>query len=772
MIIQHLFFMQNLKEFLVKNKFLVFIILAAVVFFYPFLLQGKIPIPADTILGLYHPWRDNVWDGKGTGVPFKNYLITDPVRQQYVWRNLAVSQLLKGSLPLWNPYSFSGTPLLANFQTAAFYPLNLLYFFLPFNFSWGLQVMLQPLLAGIFMYLYLRNLKISEPGSLIGSFVYSYSGFSIAWLEWNTILHTALWLPLTLLSVDQIVQRFNDNIRFNIKILLFWLFIFTFSIISSFFAGHLQIFFYSFLVIIGYTIIRILLLPINKLKVSLLFIICFLLFTFITVIQWFPTFQLITQSARNIDQGNFQKTGWFIPWQNLAQFIAPDFFGNPATNNYFGVWNYGEFIGYLGIFPLYLLILSFFYRNGWRQRFYELVIFLSLLFSLPTGVSKLPFILKIPFFSSSQPTRLIYLIVFSACILLSQGFDFCFKEKNFKKKLLPLLFMVLILVILWITVLFPGLFSLTSIISQLQVSRHNLLLPTFLIMITVVFISLTGVKKFKFPRVLYLSMIILTVFDLFRFGWKFTPFVASDWIFPETSITNLLKQDKGQARVLVLDRRILPPNFSVQYHLQDAAGYDPLYLLSYNKLVSAWNDNKPDLTPSSFNRIVTPTNIDSFITNLFGIKYILSYGAQNNPKFNLITNAVNTYLYDNPKAFPRAFLVESVVEADNDQEVLNKMFELKDNLKTTAVVSKKLLLISKNLSGREKVEIKSYRENDIKLESFSEIKRLLVLTDIYYPTWKVFLDGKQTEIIPVDYLFRSVIVPAGKHLIEFRNTII
>ncbi len=714
-----------------------------------------------------------MWDGRAAGVPFKNYLITDPVRQQYVWRNLAVSQLLKGSLPLWNPYSFSGTPLLANFQTAAFYPLNFLYFFLPFDFSWGIQVMFQPLLAGIFMYLYLRSLKISEPGSLIGSFVYSYSGFSIAWLEWNTILHTALWLPLTLLSVDKIIQHFNDSSQSKAdNKLIFWLFIFILSLISSFFAGHLQVFFYSFLVIISYSIIRVLFLHKNKLKVSLLFVICFLLFTLITAIQWFPTIQLITHSARNIDQGNFEKVGWFIPWQNLAQFIAPDFFGNPATNNYFGVWNYGEFVGYLGIFPLYLLILSFFYRNGWRQRFYQLIIFLSLLFSLPTGVSKLPFIFKIPFFFSSQPTRLIYLIVFSACILLSQGFDYCFTEKNFKKKLLPLLFMILILVILWIIVLFPGLFSLTSINSQLQVSRHNLLLPTLLIMIMAVFISLTGFKKFKFPRILYLSLIVLTVFDLFRFGWKFTPFVVSDWIFPETSITNLLKQDGSQARVLALDRRILPPNFSAQYHLQDPAGYDPLYLMTYNKLVSAWNDNKPDLTPSSFNRIVTPTNIDSFITNLLGIKYILRYGAQNNPNLNLITNAGNTYLYDNPKAFPRAFLVESVVEVDNDQEVINKMFELKDDLKTIAVISKKLSLVSKKLSEQEKVEIKSYHENDITLESFSEVKRLLVLTDIYYPTWKAFLDGGQTEIIPVDYSFRSVVVPEGRHIIEFRNTFI
>src|SRR3989344_1754572 len=130
---------------------IIFIILT---YFYPFLLQGKIPIPADTIVGLYHPWRDTVWDGFTAGVPYKNYLITDPVRQQYVWRKLAIEELKKGNLPSWNPYSFSGTPLAANFQTAAFYPLNLLFFIFPFQTAWGILIVLQLLIGGLALYFF------------------------------------------------------------------------------------------------------------------------------------------------------------------------------------------------------------------------------------------------------------------------------------------------------------------------------------------------------------------------------------------------------------------------------------------------------------------------------------------------------------------------------------------------------------------------------------------------------------------------------------------
>src|SRR6266567_6553270 len=113
---------------------LLVIVLSSVFFFHSFILQGKLPIPSDTIEVLYHPFIDYSIKHFPTGVPVKNFLMTDPIRQQYPWRWLAVSLEKRGQFPLWNPYSFAGTPLLANFQTAAFYPLNIFLLILPFSF--------------------------------------------------------------------------------------------------------------------------------------------------------------------------------------------------------------------------------------------------------------------------------------------------------------------------------------------------------------------------------------------------------------------------------------------------------------------------------------------------------------------------------------------------------------------------------------------------------------------------------------------------------------
>jgi hypothetical protein len=119
-----------------KKKLLLpflFIFSTVIIFFYPFFIQGKLPIPADTIVGLYYPFRDLYSQTNPNGLPYKNFLVTDPVRQQYPWKNLAVSLQKQLQIPLWNPYEMAGTPLLANFQSSAYYPLNLLLYIFPFS---------------------------------------------------------------------------------------------------------------------------------------------------------------------------------------------------------------------------------------------------------------------------------------------------------------------------------------------------------------------------------------------------------------------------------------------------------------------------------------------------------------------------------------------------------------------------------------------------------------------------------------------------------------
>jgi len=746
---------------------IIFFSLITVIFFKSFFFQFKLPIPSDTIVGLYHPFRDLYEKEYPRGIPFKNFLITDPVRQQFPWRELSISLEKKLELPLWNPYNFSGSPLLANFQSAPFYPLNLLFLILSFETAWSFLIVSQVILALAFMFLYLRNLKISLISAILGSIVFAFSGFSISWLEWGTVIHTAIWLPLILLSVDKIVSSIKHEVSgIKNKNLIIWELVFLFSLISSFFAGHLQIFFYVFIFSAVYFIIRWIQYGKN-LKILTLFLIFYLSFFILTFVQWLPTLRFILESARGENQALWQKDGWFIPWQNLIQFIAPDFFGNPSTLNYWGIWNYAEFVGYVGIFPLVLAIFALFFRHDKKTLFFGAIFFTSLIFCLPTFFAKTPFLLNIPFLSTSQPTRLLFLVDFSLAVLSAFGLDHFLKDK--KRIFYPLGFLTLTLIIIWLVVIFGKNNFIPA--ENLAVAKRNLFLPTILFAVSFILFSIGTVLKQK-KLTLALSCIIvgIVIFDLFRFGFKFIPFTNKEYLFPDTKTTAFLQNKSNYYRIMSVDPRILAPNFSTTYRIQSLDGYDPLYLKRYGELIAASERGKPDISsPFGFNRIINPQKADSKIVDLLGVKYVLSLNELNLPKLQKVFQEGQTKIYENRDALPRAFFIEELKVAINKQEAINLIFSDKMNLARQAVVE--------GYDGQiqfttGKVKINNYSENKIELSTENEGQGFLILTDVYYPLWHADVDGKEVKIYRTDYNFRGIIVPKGKHKIDFHISLI
>lgn len=722
----------------------VFIVL---LFFLP-AFKGNIPAPLDTIVGLYHPWKDVIWDNLTTGVPFKNFLITDPVRQQIPWRFLAINQLKKGNLFSWNPYSFSGTPLTANIQTAQFYPLNILFVFLPFTIAWTLIIVVAPLLGGIFIYFYLRFFKLNKLSCLLASLAFSFSGFFIAWLEWGTLTHVLLWLPLILLAKEKLLQKFTFK----------WSLVLVVAEVSQLTAGHLQ----TSLYVLGfssiYLVIRIFQQTKNIVKKSTPFILIGICVAVLVSWQYYPLIRLISLSAREYDLPDWNTSSWFLPWQHLIQFIVPDFFGNPATLNYFGEWNYGEFIGYVGIIPLIFSCLSILTRKDKKTRFFSAALAVTMLFILPNPISKLPFIFNAPFLQTAQPTRLLSIVVFCLSVLCALGLDLYLKnQKKLEKSLyLILLFFSFILLISW-GLVFSGILQ--------KVTRNNLILPSLLLFLS--FVLLYVQSKSKNKLIIYL-ILLLAAFDLLRFGTKFNSFSKMSWFYPQTQITRFLTNQKESFRFMSLDRRIFPPNFSAVYGLEDVSGYDPLYLLSYAKLSQAWTSNSPSISPGRFNRIITPQNYNSFIADLLNVKYVLSLNDIDSPKLKLQLKEGETRVYENSSVFPRAYFVENVIKAKNEQEEIDLMFTLTDGLKKTAVSQANITVTPAKLAENETVEIISKEPNLILLRTNSKFKRFLVLSEINYPSWKVYIDNKKDIIYTANLALRGVIVPQGQHIIQFK----
>ncbi len=99
--------MQRFREFIKTNWPYIFTTSAPLILFAPFLLGGVV---------LY-------W-----GTLFFQF---------YPWRKFAFDMIRTGQLPLWNPYLGNGTPLIANYQSAIFYPPNWLSLILPLAYSFS-----------------------------------------------------------------------------------------------------------------------------------------------------------------------------------------------------------------------------------------------------------------------------------------------------------------------------------------------------------------------------------------------------------------------------------------------------------------------------------------------------------------------------------------------------------------------------------------------------------------------------------------------------------
>src|SRR3989338_6268161 len=762
-------------KFLKNNIYVFLLILVTIVFYWQFIFLGKLPIPADTIAGLYHPYRDAFSHSNPSGIAFKNYLVTDPVRQQYVWRKLALDQLKSGHLPLRNPYSFAGTRLLANLQSAVFYPLNILFFLMPFPIAWSVSVLLSTFLAAFFMYLYLANLSLSKMASFLGSLIFAFSGYAIAWLEWNTILHTAAWIPLSLLSIDAIARRNIGKISGKY---MFWL---IFSLAVSFLAGHLQIFAYGILLAASYALFRLLQGRQKRARNLFILTLCFLIFIILSLPQLLPTLRFMAESYRSFDQAKLNE-GFYLPWQHLIQFLIPDFFGNPATGNYSGIWNYGELVGYTGVLGILLAVFSLFLWRNKTVRFFAGTIAVSLLFALPTPLAFMFQGLNLPLISTSQPTRLIFIIDFSLAVLSSIAFNNLAeiiysgnknKEKSLLKKILYILNSLAVLILVfWLVLLLPKIRGL-NISASAVVSIRNLILPTAIFMMSYLFLMMLFYFKNRKTKFFYLAgLLIILSADLLRFGWKFTPFSNPAYLYPETSILRILMEDNSLFRVMALDRRILPPNFSAMHGLYDIAGYDPLYLKNFGQLASAWDRNRPDISPAAFNRIVTPMIYDNFLADLLNVKYLLSLAPLAESNYSLAAKEGTTYLYQKSDFFPRSFLTAEAVRVYNDQEAINEMYKLGSGLRHTAVIQENLEITPLPLDPQEAADIISYRPWEIVIKTSTKYPRLLVLSEIYDPLLTAAIDGIEIKTLRVDLSLTGVVVPEGDHEIIFRQKLL
>lgn len=742
-----------------KNLFLRFwpiLLILGVWFIFasPYFLNNKAPYSSTYQMNNFAPWSayEKFWG------PVKNGAMPDIITQIYPWKHLVIEAWKSKQIPLWNPYSFAGTSLLANYQSGAFSPFNLLFFILPFVDAWSILVLLQPLMAGIFMYLLARALHRSKFASIVSSISFMFCGFLTVWMGYATLGYAILFLPLAIFGIEKYYQTNKPG----------FLLLFSLTIPLSFFSGHFQISLYFFLFILTYIVYKFISTKNIPNTLYLMLYTCFGIL--LSLPQLLPSIEFYTQSFRS---AVFQK-GEAIPWTYIPTLLAPDFFGNPVTrNDWYG--HYAEWNAYIGILPLFLALYSISGKKKTQVIFVFISGVLTLLLAFNSPLLDILINFHIPVLSTSSASRIVSLYGFAFALLAAFGFDQLFsdiKDKKSKKILTWMMSFAGIFIVLWMIIISRQFIPQDKIF----IAKNNLILPS-LIFIAITIVVIASIAKKKLVNVAALLLIVIVSFDMLRFAKKWQPFDPKNLVFLNTPTNTAFSKIAGYERAI--------GNFgaedAVYYHLPSLEGYDALYIKRYGEFISSVQNGRiTDLGRSVVVFSKSGTNTSRTI-NLLNVKYIVHKRADDNMgwtfpfwtypagQFKLIYNDDKYEFYENTKVLPHAFLAGSYKIVKDPQGIVNTLYSNSFNPGKEVVLEEKLntSLSFSNFDNLSEAKILDYKLNTVSISTSSKSTSILFLSDPFYPGWKALVDGVNTPIYRANYAFRAVVLPKGKHNVEF-----
>lgn len=729
---------------IIKHPLFWFFILLLIIF-RESLFQGHILAPVDTLVGSYYPWLDSKW-GYPVGVPVKNPPISDVFSQFFIWKHLSVDILKQGALPLWNKFALSGTPFLASFHSAVFFPGNILLL-LPRYLGWNLYLIASTFFAGLFMYLFLGQLIKNPWSKLAGSLVFAFAGPMSTWFEFGTGVWAAAFLPLSLYLADLYLQKQKP----------IFLSLLSLSIATLILAGHVQLTTYTFAILPFFIISRG-----RDIKKIIFLGVSSILGIGIAAIQLLPTLEFFPLSIRSGEKYAADFRYGLSPLIEMIRLWSSDFFGHPSTYNHWSSVSYHEYSSYLGSLSLPLIVGLFFSKVRKNYAFFFILFFLSLFLAFDNPISYLIFSLPLPLLTYSSASRLFFITLFSAAVLVSASIDQLYKKKL---NIIPVITTCISLVLI----------SAVTIILTSQEHRNIALRNSVIPVALLLFFTASLVALRRKTLLLLILIPLIFAMDFARYFQKYNPQVPSHLAFPNMPAINFIQQQKGTFRISRAKTNLIPPNTWTMYGLEAIEGYDPLRLLNYNKLFNVINKSNYFSRPSRYSEL---ENFDPRFLDALNVKYFVSLkpGLAGDADITLPILKKHNYqqvftdgsviVYQSPTVKDRAYFVDHYTLVDSEEELAKRLMSTDFDPRSEAILTTAPHTLPSQPKKSE-VKVVSYDSNSVSIRASTDTTSLLVLADTYAPGWHVKIDGTKTSIYQANGALRSVIVPPGQHQIDF-----
>jgi hypothetical protein len=301
----------------------------------------------------------------------------DNLLQNLPLRVLVGNDLRHGVLPLWNPYLFSGTPLLAGFNAGAAYPTTWLMAVLPAFTAWTVGQALVYDVAVVGMYLFLRRQSIGPTAATFGAATFAFAGFMTAQIVHVDLIQGAAWLPWMVMAVHALTDRAELDDRPPRSVARHtrgWIAVLAVSAGLSILTGGAESIIDSGVLVAVYLTGRLVTMGYLRREHRRALVSSVLSLgagaaggLVLGAAQWLPGAAFAANSQRSVATYSFFNSG-SLPVRLVTLLASPFVLGtNQAQPGYYaGPYNFEEVSGYMGILAL-IAACSLFLRK-WRRR--------------------------------------------------------------------------------------------------------------------------------------------------------------------------------------------------------------------------------------------------------------------------------------------------------------------------------------------------------------------------------------------------------------------
>ncbi|MEW5959768.1 MAG: YfhO family protein [Chloroflexota bacterium] len=724
--------------------------------------------------------------------------------QFWPWHQLVKNSLLAGEWPLWNPLLGNGAPLLANLQSAVFYPPNLLYLFVPVEHGLTLSILLHLILAGGSMYGYARRLGLLPLAATVSALTFMFSGYLIGRTQFVPMVNAAAWIPVNLFLYEELVGTPLFSRRGGLKVGGLGL-----SLALPLLAGHAQLWFYSLWLMGVYALVRGwqagqanrrwpgLAQAGGRLGMALA------LALLVAAVQLLPTAEFALQSARRGGaERAFALTYSFWPWR-LVTLLAPDFFGHPAYHNYWGYANYWEDHAYVGVLPL-LLALAALWSWGrsklskakstvsaasdsayWRViPFFGSLIPVSLVLAMGWNTPVYGWVFdQVPGFGYFQaPARLLIWYTVASAVLAGSGaqiFESIPLYRPFWRRLLAV----------GVSITVAGLAGRALVSGRSETFLAASAMFGLWLVLSVGLLLARPEPAIPAGRpwrkLLWRgSVIVLVAVNLLWAAWPLLPMLPSTLFNRPLASAGLLQAQSGHYRFWVNQafdyrlkfsqyyrfdtfgpsevehwqplRETLAPNLGVYAALPTANNDDPLVVRHWRQFT--------DLLKTA-----DPTR-QARLLGLMNVRYVIDAPGQ--AIGAAIYQADGWAIYRLPEARPRAYFVPTAYPARDEAEAVVRLTAPDfDSQQEVVIINSEPEAGWPTGPGQvvdfPPVRVEAERADRVSLTVEAPGPGFVVLTDTFYPGWQASVDGQPARIYRANLAFRALAVEAGTHHLVF-----